>query len=133
MQPVRGRPRGGMLARSLELFTVLDQLDAERANRRVLLARVAVRHDDGRVEPVPPRRKPDRLAVVAARCRDHATQRQLAAPQLVEMDQSAAQLEGAEALLEKRQRCCGVGGTTSRTRRRAASMDSRVYIVRFPG
>jgi hypothetical protein len=48
----------GVFARGLEVVAVLDQLDAERAHRRVLLDRVAARHDDGRGQAVARAAKP---------------------------------------------------------------------------
>jgi hypothetical protein len=69
--------------------------DAQRAHRRVLLHRVAVRHDDGGGQAVAPRGEADRLAVVAAGGADDAAHGGLLARQRLEVGQAAAHLEGA--------------------------------------
>ena len=115
---------GGVFAGGLEVLAMLDQLRAEAAHRRVLLAAVAVRHDDDRLDAVAARREGHRLAVVAAGGADHAGRPLTLVRQVVEIHQAAAQLEGPtgrwfscfihtsqpSASHSSGQRICGVGG-----------------------
>ena len=96
VQAVRLRERNRVLACGLKVGAMLDQLDAERAHRRVLLERVAVRHDDGCREPMQACREADRLTMVAARRADHTTTVRLALSQRVEINEAAAQFERAD-------------------------------------
>ena len=85
---------GGVFAGGLEVLAVLDQLRAKAAHRRVLLAAVAVRHDDDRLDAVAARREGHRLAVVAASRADHGGRPLALVRQVVEIHQAAAQFEG---------------------------------------
>jgi hypothetical protein len=85
-----------VLARRLEVLTVLDELDSQGAHRRVLRCAVAMRYDDGGRQPIAARGKADRLPVVAARRADNAAHRARRAAEVVEVHQPAAQLEGAD-------------------------------------
>jgi hypothetical protein len=84
-----------VLACRLEILAVLDQLDAQGSHGRVLLHGIAVRHDDGRRKAEAPRAPADRLAMVAARGRDHAAYLRRPSRQPVEVGHAAAHLEGA--------------------------------------
>ncbi len=83
------------LARRLEVVAVLDELGAERAHRRVLLARIAARNIDAHREPGARAGEGEALAVVAARRRDDAFGVRVAPLQRVDEGQPAAHLEGA--------------------------------------
>ena len=92
---VRGDPRGG-LERGLEVVALFDQLRAERLHRAVLAGAVAVRDDERGGNAVARRGKGDRLPVVAARGGDHPFHRASRAPQVIEIHEPAAHLEGAD-------------------------------------
>src|SRR5258706_3047308 len=87
---------GGVLERFLEVAPMLDQLDAERAHRGVLLDAVAARDDDGRGNAEAPRCPRDALAVIPPARGDHPAHLGLAGAQLAEVSESAAQLERAD-------------------------------------
>ena len=78
----------------LEILAMLDHLRAPGAHGGVLLDRVAVRDPDLDRNAVAAGREGDRLAVVAARGRGDP-RRPAAPPEIVEVDQPPAQLEGA--------------------------------------
>ncbi len=83
------------LARLVEIAAVLDQLGPERAHRRVLFRRIAIRYDDGAGNAVAARGEGEALSMVAARRADDAGQSRLARRQLCEQIESAADLECA--------------------------------------
>ena len=89
-----------VLAAGLEVRAVLDQLRTQCAHGGVLLAAVAVRHDDQRGHAVTRSGKGDGLAVVATGGADDAGRallaRRHAGHQAVEVHQPAAQLERAD-------------------------------------
>lgn len=67
-----GSEGGGMLAGLIEVPAHLDELGAERSHRRVLVARVAFRHDDHTMHAMAPGGKGEALAVIATGGTDHA-------------------------------------------------------------
>src|ERR1700738_1651276 len=73
-----------------------DEPRPERCHRAVLLDAVAVWHDDRRVEPQPRRGERDALPVIAGGRGHHAANPRLRPPDLVEIDEAAADLEGAD-------------------------------------
>ncbi|MOA27307.1 hypothetical protein D3C78_1481750 [compost metagenome] len=73
---------------------MLDQVGAEAAHRRVLLAAVAVGHDDGGVHAMTCRGEGDGLAVVAAGGADHPARSFRLLAEALEIHQPATQLEG---------------------------------------
>ena len=85
----------GVLACFLEFAAVFNEGGAQRAHGGVLLARVAVRHDDGAGHAVFTRGPADALAVVAPGGADHLARQGVCAGELVEVGQAAADLEGA--------------------------------------
>ena len=89
LEAALGRDDAGMLARLLEVAAVLDQLGAEAAHGGVLLAAVAVRHEDHDRHAERPAGVGEALAVVAARRRDDACDVRPLAPQAIEVDESA--------------------------------------------
>src|SRR5665213_1982249 len=93
---VRRNERRRVRLRFVEITTVHDQLGAERAHRRVLLARVALRNDDRRAQSGACGCERDALAVVAARRADQPRHVRRAAAQRVDVRQPAAHFEGAE-------------------------------------
>ena len=94
-QALGGGDAGGFLARRFEIRAMLDQPRTERAHRRVLLHAVAVRHDDRHGHAVALPGIGERLPVVAARRRDDAGDIGALARKTFDIDQAAAQLEGA--------------------------------------
>ena len=74
----------------------LDELGAKRPHGRVLLHRIALRHDDGGGNAGLGRGKRDALAMIAARGADHSLHTGGVVLELVNIDQSAAHLEGAD-------------------------------------
>ena len=96
--PLPGEPHR-LLARGLEVLPVLDELRSERPHGGVLLPRIAVRHDDRDREAETPPGEGEALAVIAARRRDEALGRRLAAHERVDIGQAAAHLEGARRLM----------------------------------
>ena len=85
-----------VLAGGLEIVARLDQPRAERAHREVLFAAVAVRHDDRRRETQPGSGIGNALAVIAAGRGDDAPHVRFGTTQIVEIDETAAQFEGAD-------------------------------------
>ena len=96
MQPVALGQGDGVLIGGLEIVARFDEARAERRHRPVLLDAVAVRHDDRRAKAQTRCGKGDALPVIAAGRRHHAADLRLRAPDLVEIDEAAAQLEGAD-------------------------------------
>ena len=87
---------GRMLERGLEIVPGLDQTRAETCHRPVLLDAVAVGHDDRRIESQSRRGECDALTVIAG-SRGHDTPNvRLRPPDSVEVDETAADLEGAD-------------------------------------
>jgi len=85
-----------VLVGRLEIVPGLDEPRPEPCHRAVLLDAVAVWHDDRRIEPQPRRGERDALPVIA-RGRGHdAANIGLRPPDLVEIDETAADLEGAD-------------------------------------
>ena len=80
VQPTRFSEPHGLLARLLKVVSVFDKLGAERPHRGVLLARIAVRDDNGDREAEAPPGEGEALAVIAAGRRDQALRLRLAAP-----------------------------------------------------
>ncbi len=58
---------GDVLARFVKVASLLDELRAELADRAVLVGVVARRYDDRAAHAEVPRRKGERLAVIASR------------------------------------------------------------------
>ncbi len=73
---------------------MFDHLGAEGAHRRVLLARIAVRHQNADRQAGLARSQCQALAVVAAGGGDQPAYLRLAAQQGVDIDQPATHLEG---------------------------------------
>ena len=86
----------GLVLRFVEVDTMFDQLGAERAHRLVLLDRVAMRDQNDAPEADGGGGARDRLAVIAARRRDHARDLRAGAHQLIHIDDTAAHLEGPD-------------------------------------
>ena len=80
----------------LEIVPGFDEPRAEALHRPVLLDAVAVRHDDRRLEPEPRRGERDALPVIAGGRADDPANIRLRALDLVEIDEPAADLEGAD-------------------------------------
>src|SRR6476660_4370578 len=85
-----------MLARSLKVFAMLDQLGAERAHGGILLAAVAVWHDDGRRHRATRGSEGNRLTMVAARRTDDTRGSVVRTRKLVEVNQATAHFESTE-------------------------------------
>jgi hypothetical protein len=96
MKPVALGEQGGVFVGGLEVVPGLDETGAERRHRPILFAAVAVRHDDRRGNTEPPRRKGNALPVIAARGGDDAFEIGAGAPHVVEIEEAAADLEGAD-------------------------------------
>src|SRR5579871_5051757 len=96
MQIVALGQRQRIFVSRLEVVTVLDQAPAKGRHRPVLFDAVAVRNDDRRRQPEPGRGIGDALAVIAAGRGDHSGELRLAAFELVEIDEPAAQFESAD-------------------------------------
>ena len=75
---------------------MLDQVGAERPHRAVLLDRIAARHEDRRLHAVTARGECEALAVIAAGRRNQPGRRGPLALEAIDIDQSAAHLEGAD-------------------------------------
>src|SRR5690606_13845682 len=73
---------------------MLDHLGAKGTHRRVLLAGIAVWHQDADAQARLTRSQCEALAMVAAGGRDQPAHLRLAAQQCVDIDQPAAHLEG---------------------------------------
>ena len=93
-----GQPQG-VLAGGLEVVAVFHQVHAQCAHGRVLLHRIAVRHDDGAGHAMASRGPADALAVVAARGADDLVRQLTPLRQLVEVRQAAADLERAHRVV----------------------------------
>ena len=89
------RERRRVLARLVEVAAVHDEIRAERLHRRVLVARVALRHDDRAAHAMPARGEGEALAVVAARRADDAGERGVARLERRQQVEAAAHLERA--------------------------------------
>ena len=87
---------GRVLVGGLEIVPGFDELRAESLHRAVLADVVAVRHDDRRRRGRAAPRQGDALPVIAGRRGDHPAQLRLGAPDRVEIDEPAADLEGAD-------------------------------------
>ena len=87
---------GRIVVGGLEVVSVLDQLAAEGAHGEVLLAAVAMRHDDGGGPSATAGSEGDTLSVIAAGGGDHAGEVRLLAGEPVHVDGCAAQLERAD-------------------------------------
>ena len=95
MQPLAlGQPDRVFVSR-LKIVAVLDKPRAKRRHRAVFLDAVAVGHNDGCSEPETACGIGDALPVIAAGGRHDAACRRLATLQIVQIDEPAAQFEGA--------------------------------------
>src|SRR5581483_3831440 len=84
------------LTRRLEILAMLDQLGAEGAHRAVLLDRIAARHIDHRRHAMTVCGERKTLAVVTARGGNDAGHIRLLALQPLQINETAADLEGAD-------------------------------------
>ena len=136
-----------LLARRLEVVAVLDELGAERAHRRVLLGRIAARHEDAHREPGARAGEGEALAVVAARRRDRClarrASRRLSASTKVSPPRTLKAPVGlwfscltTAAAPSRRaisgQAIAGVGGSAARTTASARSSSSRLNMTGSP-
>ena len=90
-----GKPCG-MRPAFIEIGADNDQLAAEGLHRRVLLARIADRHENGARHACARRRKCDRLAMIAARGGDDAVELRGSSLEPIEIDNATPHLEGAD-------------------------------------
>src|SRR5262249_25159559 len=96
MESALSRKVASVLVGGLEIMTVLDELGTLRAHGRVLLAAIALGYHDYGGKADTAAGEGDALAVVAAGRRDHAGELGLAPFELGQVDDAAADLEGAE-------------------------------------
>src|SRR5215472_2631478 len=80
----------------LEIMPGVNEPGAERRHRPVFLDAVAVRRDDRRLDAQARAGECDALPMIAGGRGDDTAQVRMRAPQLVEIDESAADLEGAD-------------------------------------
>src|SRR4051812_32343789 len=83
-----------LFASGLKVLTMLDEFGAQRLHGAILLDRIAARHQDRHGHAVTARGEGQALAMIAARRRDQSRGAGALAPHPVDIDQSAAHLEG---------------------------------------
>ena len=93
IQVALGRDRDRVRFGFVEIAAVLDQLGAEGAHGRVLFDRVSIRNHDAHSDTCTRGCKRERLAMVAARCADHAFALRPLAHGTIDIDEPAAQFE----------------------------------------
>jgi len=86
----------GVLEGVLEVRAVLDEVGAESAHGGILFSAVAVRHYERRLDAMPPRGESNALAVIAASRGDDGLDFGMLTSQVVEVNESAADFEGAD-------------------------------------
>ncbi len=96
MQPLAFGQDDGMLVGGLEIVALLDQPRPKPDHRPVLLDAVAMRYHDRGGEAEAGGGIGDALPVIAAGSGHHPAQLRLGAPDLVEIDEPAAQFERAD-------------------------------------
>src|SRR5436190_4346919 len=85
--------------RRLKVVTAFDQLHSQRAHSRILRLTVAVRHHDCRGDTESRRREANRLTMVTASRGNYPLEIRLGAAQMLEVHESAANLECSDRRL----------------------------------